>query len=155
MRNGVAILAKNIKLDKNYKSVLNYTEEQMIELMTNQNNLVYSANDLSFTRESNEIILKVPYTVGIQANYLAFQNPDYGGKYFFCFIDEVEYVGEKQTKFRYTVDLFTTWWSYWSPKACFVIREHVTDDTRGKHTVPEDVELGEPVQYTAVETAVY
>lgn len=143
MRNGVAILSKNIKLDKNYKSVLNYTEQEMLELMTDNNNLVYSANDLSFTRESNEIILKVPYSVGIQANYLAFQNPDYSNKYFFAFIDEVEYLGEKQTKFKYTIDLFTTWWSYWSPKACYVIREHVTDDTIGKHTIPEGLETGD------------
>lgn len=143
MRNGVAILAKNIKLDKNYKSVLGYTEQQMLELMTNQANLVYSANDLSFTREDNQIILKVPYSTAIQANYLAFQNPNYSGKYFFCFIDKVEYVGEKQTKFYYTVDLFTTWWSYWSPKACYVIREHVRDDTIGLHTIPEQLETGD------------
>lgn len=143
MRNGIAYLSKNIKLDKNYKSVLGYSEEQMINLMTSQANLVYSATDLSFTREDGEIILKVPYSEAVKANYLAFKNPNYSGKWFFAFIDEVIYTGESQTKIRYTVDLFTTWWSYWSPKACFVIREHVLDDTIGIHTVPEDVETGE------------
>ena len=152
MRNGVAILSKNIKLDKNYKSVLGYTEDEMISLLTSQDNLVYYANNLSFTRENNEIVLDVPYSEAIKSNYLAFKNPRYSDKWFFAFIDEVVFTGTAQSKIRYTVDIFSTWWSYWSPKACFVIREHVRDDTRGMHTVPENVELGEPVQYTAVET---
>ena len=143
MRNGVAILSKNIKLDKNYKSVLGYTEDEMISLLTNQNNLVYYANNLSFTRENNEIILDVPYSEAIKSNYLAFKNPRYSDKWFFAFIDEVVFTGTAQSKIRYTVDIFSTWWSYWSPKACFVIREHVVDDTIGLHTVPENVETGE------------
>lgn len=143
MRNGVAILSKNIKLDKNYKSVLNYTEDEMIELMTNQDNLVYYANNLSFTRESNEIVLDVPYSEAIKSNYLAFKNPRYSDKWFFAFIEEIVFTGTSQSKIRYTVDIFTTWWSYWSPKACYVIREHVEDDSIGLHTVPENVETGD------------
>lgn len=143
MRNGVAYLSRNIKLDKNYKSVLGYTEQQMLNLMTSQANLVYSANNLSFTREDGEIILDVPYSDAIKANYLAFQNPNYSNKWFFAFIDDVIYTGERQSKIKYTIDLFTTWWSYWSPKACFVIREHVLSDGIGEHTVPENLETGD------------
>ena len=143
MRDSVVYLAKNIKLDKNYKNVLKYSEQQMIELITNQNNLVYYGNKFSFLREDGSIKVEVPYSQALQSNYIAFQNPDYSNKWFFAFIDKVEYISNATTKIYYTIDLFSTWWSYWSPKACYVIREHVEDDSIGLHTVPENVETGD------------
>lgn len=142
-RNSKVILAKNIKLDKNYKSVLKYTESQMIELMLNTNNLVYQSNTCSFIRDENIINVKAEYGTCIQANYVAFQNPDYSNKWFFGFIDNIRYLNNGVCEIHFTTDVFTTWWSYWSPKACFTIREHVTDDTIGLHTVPEGLETGE------------
>lgn len=133
-------LAKNIKLDKNYKSVLNYSENEMLNLISN--NLVYSNTSYQFIRESNVIQIKAPYSLVCGANYMAFQNPDYSNKYFFAFIDEVKYLNENASEIRYTIDIWTTWYDYWSAKACFVVREHVIDDTIGANTVPEDVELG-------------
>ena len=136
-------LSKNIKLDKDYKAVLNYSESSMIELMTNQNNLVYYDNNYSFLRDTGEILVQAPYGTCLQANYIAYQNPDYSNKIFFGFIDECEYVSEKTTKIKYTIDIWTTWYSYWDAQACFVVREHVTDDSIGKHTLPENVETGD------------
>lgn len=143
MRNSKVILAKNIKLDKSYKSVLKYTEAQMIELMTNSNNLVYQSNTYSYIREENIINVKAEYGTCIQANYVAFQNPDYSNKWFFGFINDVRYLNNGVCEIHFTTDIFTTWWSYWSPKSCFTIREHVVDDTIGLHTVPEGLETGE------------
>ena len=143
MRNSIVYLAKNIKLEKNYNNVLKYSEQDMINLITDENNLVYSSNDFSYIRENNEIRIEVPYGVAIQSNYLAFQNPDYSNKWFFAFIDKVEYVSNKTCRILFTIDLFSTWWSYWSPQACYVLREHVADDTIGLHTVPEDVDTGD------------
>lgn len=144
-RNSRVILAKNIKLDKNYKSVLKYSETQMIELMLNSSNLVFQSTTCSFIREDNIINVKAEYETCIQANYVAFQNPDYSNKWFFGFIDEVRYLNNGVCEIHFTTDIFTTWWNYWSPKACFTIREHVEDDTVGLHTVPENLELGEYV----------
>ena len=143
-RNSKVILAKNIKLDKNYKSVLKITEADMVSLMTSQDNLVFTGTNFSFLRDGrNGIQIKASYSSCVQANYIAFQNPSYSNKWFFAFIDEVKYISEGVTEIVYTIDTFTTWWEYWSPKACFTIREHVTNDTVGLHTVPEDVETGE------------
>ena len=144
MRNSKVIISKNIKMDRDYKSVLNYSEEDMITLMTDSNNLVYTALDFSFLRENrNGIYVEIPYGTALQGNYLAFQNPDYSNKWFFAFIDDVVYLNDKTTIINFTVDIFTTWWKYWYPKACFVIREHVLDDTIGLHTQQENLETGE------------
>ena len=143
LRNSIIHLAKNIKLDKDYRSVLNYNENDMLSLITNNNNAVYSANDYSFIRDTGTIKLQASLSQVCQANYMAFQNKDYNNKWYFAFIDEVIYKGDNCTEIRYTVDIWTTWFSYWNAQACFVVREHVTDDTLGKHTIPENLETGE------------
>lgn len=141
MRNSNIILAKNIKLDKDYKAVLNYTENQMLNLV--RTNQVYSASNYSFLRDNGRIQLQVPYSVVSQCNYIAFQNPDYSNKWFFAFIDEIIYRGDKNTEISYTIDVYSTWNQYWNPKACFVIREHVVNDSIGANTIPEQLETGE------------
>lgn len=137
-------LSKNIKIDKDYRNVLKINESDMISLMTNNSNLVYYDNHYSFLRENiNEIYVQAPYGTCLQANYIAFQNPDYSNKIFFGFIDDVIFENNQTTRICFTIDVWTTWYSYWDAKACFVIREHVTDDTVGLHTVPEGLETGE------------
>lgn len=143
LRNSIIYLAKNIKLDKDYRAVLKYSETDMINLVTNQNNLVYSSNDYSFIRDTGTIQVKASYSTVCQANYMAFQNQDYSNKWFFAFIDEIVYKGDLCTEIRYTIDVWSTWFSYWTPQACFVIREHVTNDSLGANTIPESVETGE------------
>lgn len=145
MRDSVVILAKNIKLDKNYKAVLKYTEAEMISLLTNQSNLVYQTNKCQFLRETGQLKLSASYSTCIQANYLAFRNPDYSNKWFFAFIDSVEYKGEGTTIINYTIDVFSTWFDYWDPKPCYIIRQHAVTDNVGDNTVPEGQELGEYV----------
>lgn len=142
--NSRIILAKNIKLDKNYKNILTYTESQMVSLC--EQNAVYQASNYSFIKiGENEIIVGATYATCLKANYIAFQNQYYSNKWFFAFIDSVEYNAESSTIIHYTVDECSTWRDYWTPKACFVVREHVNDDTVGKHTIPEDLETGEYV----------
>lgn len=142
-RNSIIKLAKGIKLDKDYKQVLNYSESQMLDMINNSSHLVYTNNTYSFLRDEGTIQVQAPYGTVIQANYMAFQNPDYSNKWVFAFIDEVIYKGELNTEIKYTIDVWSTWFQYWSAKACYVVREHVVDDSIGANTVPEGLETGE------------
>ena len=136
------ILSKNIKLDRNYQNTLTYSESQMVTLCTT--NMVTQATNFSFIREEENYI-RVPFTYEdcMKSNYIAFQNPRYSNKWFFAFIDGVEYVSDGACNIRFTIDHFATWFSYWSPTTTFVEREHVNDDTIGLHTIPENLETGE------------
>ena len=144
LQNSNIIICKNIKLDKSYKDVLDYTESQMVSLC--QSNAVASANNYSFIRgERGYIKTSFSYNDALKCNYMAFQNPDYSNKWFFAFIDEVIYDNDGTARIRYTIDEFSTWFDYWNPEPCFVEREHVSDDTIGLHTYPEGLEYGEYV----------
>ena len=136
-------LCKGINVDRNYVNVLDYSESNMLSLCESQAHLVASANDYSFIRNKGSISTNFDYDDAIQSNYIAFQNKDYSNKWFFAWIDEVIYNGEKNTEIKYTIDVWSTWFSYWNTKACFVLREHVNDDVIGNYTQPEGLELGE------------
>ena len=136
------ILSKNIKLDKKYKQVLSFTETQMITLLTDSNNLVYQSLNYSFIRDRGSIKVNASYGTCIQSNYMAFQNPDFSNKWFFAFIDKVVYLSDNSCEIYYTIDEWSTWFDYWNPKQCFIIRQHVTSDNIGEHTVPEKIEHG-------------
>ena len=142
LQNSQIIICKNIRLDKSYKDVLSYTESQMLTLC--QQNAVASANNYSFIRgERGYIKTSFSYNDALKCNYMAFQNSDYSNKWFFAFIDDVIYDNDGTARIRYTVDEFSTWYDYWDAEPCFIVREHVGDDTIGLHTIPEGLECGE------------
>lgn len=142
--NSRIILAKNIHIDKQYTNVLDYSEEQMLNLCLA--NKVAEANNYSFIRTNKSINVAFSYNQCLQANYIAFQNPDYSNKWFFAWIDDVIYKGNNNTEITYTIDSWSTWFDYWQKKVCFINRQHVNDDTIGINTIPENLDVGEVVQ---------
>lgn len=142
LRTGRVIIAKNIKLDKNYKDVLDYSESVMLALVNS--NKVAEVSSASFLKVGdNSIDTSFSYSDCLKCNYMAIQNPTYSNKWFFAFIDDIEYINNGTTRIKYTIDEFSTWYDYWLVEDCFVIREHVNDDTIGLHTQPEGLETGE------------
>ena len=137
------LLVKNIKMDREYKNVLSLSENQILALCQNQSNLIASRNDYSFIRTQGSILTDFDYDDCLQATYIAFQNKEYSNKWFFAWIDDVIYNGDSNTEIRYTVDEWSTWFSGITKKACFVVREHVNDDTVGLHTIDEGLNVGE------------
>ena len=139
--NSKILLVKNIKIDREYRNVLSYSEVQMLELC--QANLVAQANNYSFLRTSGSIMVAFTYSQCLQANYIAFQNPDYSNKWFFAWIDDVIYKSNENTEITFTIDAWSTWFSKLQVTQSFVVREHVIQDIAGKYTQPENLDVGE------------
>lgn len=140
--NSQIILCRNINVDRQYTNVLNYTESQMLALC--RANAVASADNYSFLRTTGTIFVGFPYSQCLQANYIAFQNPDYSNKWFFAWIDDVIFKGNNATtEIKFTIDAWSTWFEKWTPKKCFINRQHVRDDTVGLHTIPENIDVGD------------
>lgn len=150
-RNSKLILSKGIKLNKKYTEVLSYTEQEMITLLRSNTHLVSETSNFSFLRPyNNKINVDIPINIVMQSNYMAFQNPDFSNKWYFAFIEERKYISDKTTEITYTIDYFTTWFDYWNPKTCFILRQHATNDTVGANLVPENLDLGEYVHNGAI-----
>lgn len=146
------IFCKNIKMDRNNLNVLTYSESDMLTLVNSTGIKLAESTDYSFIGKGDRDLIDVQltstltYQVLLQCNYIAFQNTNYCNKWYFAFVDRIQYINDGVARIHYTVDIFATWWSYWSPKACFISREHVMDDTIGKHTIPEQLETGDYIQ---------
>ena len=151
-RQSTIYLCNGIKLDKTYKNIINYTQTDMISLCNT--NKIAVASTYSFIKHGeNRIRVDFTYSDCLRANYIAFQNSEYSNKWFFAFIDSVEYVSDATTIINYTVDVFSTWFRNVTIDKCFIEREHVNDDTLGLHTIPEGLELGEyVVNYSSMDT---
>ena len=73
-------------------------------------------------------------------NYLVLLN---NTKYYYYFITKMEYIDEQTTKIHIELDVMQTYFFDINYTQTFVEREHVTDDTAGKHTLPEGLETGD------------
>ena len=79
----------------------------------------------------------------LQYNYCMYQNESYDTKWFYAFVDSVTYINDGMCEIKLITDTFMTWQNDIVYKPSFIEREHVSDDTIGKHTIPENVETGE------------
>lgn len=153
--NSKIILVKNIHIDRQYTNVLSYTEAQMLELCRSQEHIVAQAENYSFLRNTGTIMAGFTYAQCLQANYIAFQNPDYSNKWFFAWIDDVIYKGDKNTEITFTIDAWSTWFDKWNKKVCFINRQHVNNDAIGLHTIPENLDVGEVIEEQETEDESY
>lgn len=147
MPNSRIILAKGIKMDRDYINTLSYDVSQMLALVRSSEHLVAEASDYSFVRETGAIRVAFTYAQCLESNYIAFQNPNYSNQWFFAWRDTAEYRSDKMTEITFKVDSWSTYYKLWTSQPCYVIRHHVavSDDVVGRYTQPEGLELGEYV----------
>ena len=78
-------------------------------------------------------------------NYMMFRNKAFGNKWFYAFINKIEYVSNTTSLIEYQIDVMQTWLFDYDMKQCFVAREHTMNDTIGSNLIPEKLEIGEYV----------
>lgn len=81
-------------------------------------------------------------------NYMRFKNTNFENKWFYAFIDRVEYINNNTVGVYYHLDVLQTWHFDYSFNQCFIERQHTTTDVVGANTIPENFELGEYVMDT-------
>ncbi len=112
----------------------------------------YSFSDMSHIRVTTpgrKIKVEINVNNLLDCNYMMIQNNN-SGKWFYCFIDRVEYVNENVSEITYTVDPIQTWMFDYSTNGelnnyCFVERQHSISDDVGDNLVPEPVNTGDYV----------
>ena len=132
------------KLENDYKNTLNFSN--LAAQTTYFNSLPQinvSDSDYTYVRKDNKITIEKTYDDIIGYNYLYDTNTGFTTKRYYCFITSIEYVNENVTNVYIETDVLQTWMFDVTYNPCYVEREHVADDTIGKHTIPENVETGE------------
>lgn len=102
--------------------------------------------NMSYARTGvNSLKVEVPLSSIVNANYMMFINPNYENRYFFAFINKVEYISDTTTQIIYTMDWLQSYITSLQFGECFVEREHVRVDTN--NFCPEGLETGDYMTY--------
>lgn len=103
----------------------------------------HSYEGVTFQRKDNVIRVENHIDYLWDSNYVMYQNTQYGAKWFYAFITKMEYVNDRTTDVYIETDVYQTWLFNTVIKPSFVVREHVADDTIGKHLLDEGLATGE------------
>ena len=133
-----------VPLDKDCLHTLYFTSPETQESYF-AGKVKHTMNDCSYQRKDGIIRFNKPYDDLMNCNYVMYKNPAYKDKWFYAFITSMEYVDDGRTNIYIETDPIQTWLFDYTVKPSFIEREHVKDDTIGKHTVPEGLETGEYV----------
>ena len=103
-----------------------------------------SFDNCSYTRASAQYVAVNENIEQLwQYNYLRFQNANMGTKWFYAFIDRLEYRAAKTTYVYFTIDEFQTWMFDFTFAQCMIDRQHVGTQAVGdKYFLDEGLDYG-------------
>ena len=142
------VILLNVPFNNTYEHVLTFNNQ------TSQYNYfisktVYNAgNNFNYIRKEGSIQIEKPIDTLYNCNYIMYQNTRFSNKWFYAFITDLSYVNEETTRISFEIDVYQTFIFDVSFKNSFVEREHVSNDSIGLHTVPEQLETGEYIWQT-------
>ena len=141
--NSDVVLCRGVPIESDYRHTLYF------DSVAAQNNYFFSKafkqfHNVSYQRERRNVItLEIPATQVYACNYLMFKNTSYGEKWFFAFVNSVEYVNDNVTDIYYELDMMQTWMFEYTLSQCMVEREHSVTDKIFENTKPENIGYGE------------
>ena len=110
-----------------------------------------SVDDFTYQRKDQTIRFPASYDEIITYNYVMYRNTEYSNKWFYAFITNMEYINDNMTVITIKSDVWQCWQFDLNFLPCLIDREHTNDDTVGKNTLPEGLELGEMITNGAIQ----
>lgn len=138
------MVCRNVPFDSTYTDTIWFGSDAS-QLAYFSGKAKYSWDNLSPSKIQNGFRLPVNADALYDCNYLCFQNSNFGNKWFYCFITDIEYENPNCSRVKVEMDAWQTWMHAISIDECYVIREHANSDNYGEHTLLEPVEVGEYV----------
>lgn len=147
--NTVVYVCKNVPLDDTYTDT-RWFDSKGEQAGFFQGLAVKIYRDMTYQRVNNGIAQpRVALTCRVpdiadnlyDCNYMMFQNSNYGDKWFYAFIKQVNYINPNNTELVYVIDYLQTFMFELKIKPSFVEREHATaaEDTAFANLTPEPV----------------
>ena len=137
------ILLKGCPCDSTYRNTLYFADAASQETYF-KTLAKYTLSDLSYIRVNRgEIRVEKKAEDLYDCNYLMFQNTAFGDKWFYAFINSVDYVSNATASIKFEIDEIQTWYFETVFSECLIERTHPVTDGIGEHLVPEGIEVGE------------
>ena len=136
---------KDVPLDSTYSDTIKFASQAaQTAFFTGKSK--YSFTDFSYQRVNSSVAqprgprsVRVPRVADdlYDCNYLMFQNSNYGTKWFYAFIKQINYINPNNTEIIYELDHYQTWAFDFNVLPSIVEREHPNSDGLYENLVPE------------------
>ena len=153
---GIIQLMKGVHLDNRYAHTI-YFENEPAQNTYFSSKVTHTFTAQSYTRHNSNVVrIKVNCDSVADCTYLRFQNNN-NGKWYYAFINFVDYVNENVTAITFEIDVMQTWFfqTGHNIKPCFVDREHVSVDTFGVYHAPDTPKTDEYVYHWIKDTQLF
>ena len=143
--NTVIKVLRNIPWNNTYEDTVMFAS-QSAQLAYMNTMVKYTFQDQTYNRVNKGVSrVKMKAENLYDCNYMMFQNSNFGNKWFFAFINKVEYINNEVSEIYFEIDEVQTWLFDFEILRCFVEREHSVTDEIGENLLPEPVALGQYV----------
>lgn len=137
-------LYAGIPLDNSYNHTLYFATKQFQDAYFHSGIAKYSIPINSYQRvEKGKMRIEKKADDIYDCNYLAFQNTNYGNKWFYAFITGIEYINNVTSEIKFEIDCMQTYCFDVDIKECYVEREHSLTDNVGDNIIEEPIEIGD------------
>lgn len=137
---------QNLNIDPDYENTIYFATTQAkdayFDNLVNQSQVILCPR-CTYQRERRGYCrVEVPIGRMYDRGYMRFRNASFEGKWFYAFVDNVEYINNATTEVQYTIDVMMTWMGGYTLDQCFIERQHPRTDGIGENLVPESLDLG-------------
>lgn len=132
----------NVPIEQDNKNQL-YFSSKSKQTEYFESRIIHSFNDFTYVRQDGVISVPVDKESLYNCNYVMYRNKNFGTKWFYAFIDRLEYKNPQCTHIHIVTDCWQTWCFDIDFKKSWVRRMHEAVDTIGYNLMPEPVEIGE------------
>lgn len=138
-------LLTGVPLDNTYAHTLYFaSKSEQTQYFSSKTKAGCIFSKVSYQRHTKGVIRLEKSADDIyDCNYIMFQNTSFGNRWFYGFINEIEYVSNNVAEITYEIDDMQTWFFDVTLLQSFVEREHSATDVAGDNIVPEPVPIGE------------
>lgn len=143
--NSDVYLLQNVPLSKDYENTILFSTAaaQATYFISKCPGVSFSFTDTTFVRQlPGSISLEIPAESAMLCNYMMYRNTSYGNKWFYAFIDSVEYVSNSTSRINFTLDVIQTWHFDYQLTDVYLERNHTKTDVMGENLTPEPVDIG-------------
>ena len=143
--NNKILLLHNVPIDKEYVNTM-WWIDQATQYNTMSGFVKYTCAPTTYQRV-NRNTCRVEHNADtlFDVNYMMFQNTNFGNKWFYAFVEKIDYINDAVSEITYRIDEIQSWYFDFTPLYSYVERCHSATDTIGDNLVEENLGCGEYV----------
>ena len=136
----------DINLSMNYENSLYFATTSAKDSYFSSLTKLATVANCSYTRNTRGYIrVELPMSRMINATYMRFKNTSFENKWFYAFVNKVDYVNNLTTSVSFTIDPLMTWMGDFHLNECYIERQHTLNDGIGNNIAEEGLSVGEYV----------